>query len=58
MSGVFFLLFRAYNDPIDFIYLLNHAKYGKLLAKGLVSLKRYNFLRINNRKQLFIYLQS
>ena len=43
---------------LNSIYLWNHVKYGKLLAKGLVSLKRYNFLRINNRKQLFIYLQS
>ena len=43
---------------LNSIYLLNHVKYGKLLAKGLVSLKRYNFLRIDNRIQLFINLQS
>ena len=55
MSGVFFSLCRAY---LNSIYLRNHTKYGELLAKGLVSLKRYNFLRKHNRNQLFMYFQS
>ena len=55
MSGVFFSLCRAY---LNSIYLRKHAKYGELLAKGLVSLNWYNFLRINNTNQLFMYLQS
>ena len=30
----------------------------RLSAKGLVPLKRYNFLRINSRNRPIIYLQS
>ena len=55
MIGVFFSLFGAY---LNSIYLGKHVKYGGLLAKELASVKRYNFLRINSRKQTFKYLQS
>ena len=37
-------------------YVWKHAKYGELLAEGFVFLKWYNFLRINSRDQLFIYI--
>ena len=56
MSGVCISLFRAYLNSI--YVLMESCQIWRIAHKGMVSLKRYNFLRINNRKQLFIFSQS